>query len=75
MAEEPIVKFNLAQEAVEGVILEVMVVTMVVAEDHFQKLMFWNEFTRIGQNQTLDSDELYTHPSGYLWWTVSIYFR
>ena len=37
VAEEPIVKFNLEQVAVVVVILEVMVATMVVAEDHSQK--------------------------------------
>ena len=37
VAEEPIVKFNLEQEAVVVVILEVMVATMVVVEDHSQK--------------------------------------
>ena len=37
VAVEPIVKFNLGQEAVVVVILEVMVATMVVVEDHSQK--------------------------------------
>ena len=35
----------------------------------------WPESPDMDKIKTLDAGELYTHPSGYLWWTVSIYFR
>ena len=50
VVEEPIVKFNLELVAVVEDILEVMVVTTVVAVDPFQKLMFWNEFVTFYSN-------------------------